>query len=232
MTLNLKEEEQPDVYLNVLPVVTAENAGLHVQIPETNETSWRYELSIGDKKITGSADGNTFTITGAESGKEYLFKCISSDGTTQLQTVTGKTEAGNVGIAYGQTLDEKQKALSEKLKEKDKMTWLFMGDSITHAALWTKGYDGIAQTFEKYLKDEMGRASDTVINTAVSGATTTSTLNNIEQRLEKYTPDVVSIMLGTNDAATGGLSVFIQPVLFHWQKKGCFKFFFIDLPII
>ncbi len=50
--------------------------------------------------------------------KEYLFKCISSDGTTQLQTVTGKTEAGNVGIAYGQTLDEKQKALSEKLKEK------------------------------------------------------------------------------------------------------------------
>ena len=206
VTLNMKEEEQPDVYLNVLPVVTAENAGLHVQIPETNETSWRYELSIGDKKITGSADGNTFTITGAESGKEYLFKCISSDGTTQLQTVTGKTEAGNVGIAYGQTLDEKQKALSEKLKEKDKMTWLFMGDSITHAALWTKGYDGIAQTFEKYLKDEMGRASDTVINTAVSGATTTSTLNNIEQRLEKYTPDVVSIMLGTNDAATGGLT--------------------------
>lgn len=206
VTLNLKEEEQPDVYLNVLPVVTAENAGLHVQIPETNETSWRYELSIGDKKITGSADGNTSTITGAESGKEYLFKCISSDGTTQLQTVTGKTEAGNVGIAYGQTLDEKQKALSEKLKEKDKMTWLFMGDSITHAALWTKGYDGIAQTFEKYLKDEMGRASDTVINTAVSGATTTSTLNNIEQRLEKYTPDVVSIMLGTNDAATGGLT--------------------------
>lgn len=206
VTLNLKEEEQPDVYLNVLPVVTAENTGLHVQIPETNETSWRYELSIGDKKITGSADGNTFTITGAESGKEYLFKCISSDGTTQLQTVTGKTEAGNVGIAYGQTLDEKQKALSEKLKEKDKMTWLFMGDSITHAALWTKGYDGIAQTFEKYLKDEMGRASDTVINTAVSGATTTSTLNNIEQRLEKYTPDVVSIMLGTNDAATGGLT--------------------------
>ena len=206
VTLNLKEEEQPDVYLNVLPVVTAENAGLHVQIPETNETSWRYALSIGDKKITGSADGNTFTITGAESGKEYLFKCISSDGTTQLQTVTGKTEAGNVGIAYGQTLDEKQKALSEKLKEKDKMTWLFMGDSITHAALWTKGYDGIAQTFEKYLKDEMGRASDTVINTAVSGATTTSTLNNIEQRLEKYTPDVVSIMLGTNDAATGGLT--------------------------
>ena len=65
---------------------------------------------------------------------------------------------------------------------------------------------GSLRLLEKYLKDEMGRASDTVINTAVSGATTTSTLNNIEQRLEKYTPDVVSIMLGTNDAATGGLT--------------------------
>lgn len=192
--------------MNVLPVVTAENDGLHVQIPETNKSSWRYELSIGDKKITGSTNGNAFHITGAEPGKEYLLKCISSDETTQLQTVTGKTEAGNVGSAYAQVLDENQKALAAKLKEKNKMTWLFMGDSITHAALWTKGYDGIAQTFEKYLKDEMGRTSDTVINTAVSGATTTSTLNNIEQRLEKYTPDVVSIMLGTNDAATGGLT--------------------------
>ena len=206
VVLNLKEEEQPDVYLNVLPVVTAKDDGLHVQIPETNETSWKYELSIGNKKITGSTDGNAFVITGAESGKEYVLKCISADGTTQLQTVTGKTEAGNVGSAYEQILDENQKALAEKLKEKNKMTWLFMGDSITHAALWTKGYDGVAQTFEKYLKDEMGRTSDIVINTAVSGATTTSTLNNIEQRLEKYTPDVVSIMLGTNDAATGGLT--------------------------
>ena len=80
----------------------------------------------------------------------------------------------------------KSKSAFGKAERKDKMTWLFMGDSITHAALWTKRYDGIAQTFEKYLKDEMGRASDTVINTAVSGATTTSTLNNIEQRLKIY----------------------------------------------
>lgn len=84
------------------------------------------------------------------------------------------------------------------------------GDSVTQRFVDQKVYDGIAQTFEKYLKDEMGRASDTVINTAVSGATTTSTLNNIEQRLEKYTPDVVSIMLGTNDAATEDLRRYIQ----------------------
>lgn len=206
VTLNLQEEAQPTVYLNVLPTVKAEKDGLHVQIPETNGTSWKYELRIGDKEITGNTKDNVFDITGVDSGKEYVLKCISEDGTTQLQTVAGKTESGNVGSLYKQTLDQNQKVLAEKLREKEKMTWLFMGDSITHGALWTKGYDGVAQTFEKYLKDEMGRSSDTVINTAVSGATTESTLKNIEQRLEKYTPDVVSIMLGTNDAATGGLT--------------------------
>lgn len=206
VTLNLQEEAQPTVYLDVLPTVEAEKDRLHVQIPETSGKSWKYELSIGDKKITGSTKENTFDITGVESGKKYLLKCISEDGTTQLQTVTGKTESGNVGSLYKQTLDQNQKVLAEKLKEKEKMTWLFMGDSITHGALWTKGYDGVAQIFEKYLKDEMGRTSDTVINTAVSGATTESTLKNIEQRLEKYTPDVVSIMLGTNDAATAGIT--------------------------
>ena len=44
---------------------------------------------------------------------------------------------------------------------------------------------GSLRLLKNILKDEMGRASDTVINTAVSGATTTSTLNNIEQRLGK-----------------------------------------------
>lgn len=206
VNLNLQEETQPHTYLNVLPIVTAIKDGLHVQIPETSVTSWKYELQIGDTKVAGSMKENTFDIKGVELGKDYLLKCISEDGTTQLQTVVGRTKEGNVGTLYKQILDENQKKLAEKLKEKNKMTWLFMGDSITHGALWTKGYDGIAQTFEKYLKEEMGRTSDTVINTAVSGATTESTLKNIEQRLEKYTPDVVSIMLGTNDAATAGIT--------------------------
>ena len=46
----------------------------------------------------------------------------------------------------------------------------------------------------------MGRTDDLVINTSVSGATAERTLANIKQRMTKYQPDIVSIMLGTNDA--------------------------------
>lgn len=77
-------------------------------------------VDIGDKN-NGKCGWNTFTITGAESGR-VPFQMYFIRRNDTAQTVTGKTETGNVGIAYGQTLDEKQKALSEKLKEKDKMT--------------------------------------------------------------------------------------------------------------
>jgi lysophospholipase L1-like esterase len=75
-----------------------------------------------------------------------------------------------------------------------------MGDSITHAAAHTHGYDGIAQIFEKYIKEDLARTDDLVINTAVSGATCERTLQNIEQRMSKYKADIVSVMLGTNDS--------------------------------
>lgn len=115
-----------------------------------------------------------------------------------LQEAKGlPAEIANVG----KIISHSPKVLQQKIAEKKSLTWLFMGDSITHAAAWTNGYDGIAQLFEKYLKDELGRTDDVVVNTAVSGATTTTTLPYLQQRLEKYSPDVVSIMLGTNDCA-------------------------------
>ena len=151
--------------------------------------------------VSGNADSNSFEISGLAKDKSYVLKIQSQDGQKQLVTMKGVLQAGSPAEKNVPVTDAKQQALLEKMESKDSMTWLFMGDSITHAALWTYGYDGIAQTFEKYLKDELGRTDDVVINTAVSGATTGSTLLTIDQRLKKYTPDVVSIMLGTNDAA-------------------------------
>lgn len=94
------------------------------------------------------------------------------------------------------------------MENDDSLTWLFMGDSITHGAAYTLGQDTVAQSFEKYLKDDLKRSKDIVINTAVSGATVnganekdtdSSTLKHIQARLNDYNPDVISIMLGTND---------------------------------
>ncbi len=201
VTLNLVKEEQAEQYLDVQPVITAEDTSLQVTIPEGNGTAWKYELDMDGTVVSGNAASNSFEISGLAQGKSYVLKIQSQDGQKQLVTMKGIIQAGSPAEKNVPVVDAKQQALLDKMESKDSMTWLFMGDSITHAALWTFGYDGIAQTFEKYLKDELGRTDDVVINTAVSGATTGSTLLTIDQRLKKYTPDVVSIMLGTNDAA-------------------------------
>lgn len=102
-----------------------------------------------------------------------------------------------------------RKQLCQAVSWKEKpLTWLFMGDSITHAAGYTYGYDGIAQIFEKYLKEDLGREDDLVINTGVVGATTVRTLEHIDERMARYRPDIVAVMLGTNDSREMGTEEF------------------------
>jgi len=201
------EEAQPSEYLKVQPAVTSLDSGMNVVIPDGNGTNWKYELDMEGTLVEGNAASNTFVITGLTGGMEYTLKIQSADGAKQLTTMKGTITAGNIAVVNTQELNAAQQSVADMVKGSKPMNWLFMGDSITHAALWTYGYDGTAQTFEKYLRNELGRTDDVVINTAVSSADTKTTLENIDQRLEKFTPDVVSIMLGTNDAATAGLGL-------------------------
>ena len=199
-------EDMPQEYKkDSMPAVTAEAGGrLSVVIPSdisSASTTWEYTLEIDDLEMKGTAQegaGRAFTIDGLPQNEAYVLCLKSTDNHVQLAKVYGKTEAGNRG---GQeTLTQLQQKIREKADAKDQpLTWLFMGDSITHAAKWTNGYDGIAQIFEKYLKEDLGRSDDIVVNTGVSSATTTETLAYIDQRLMKYHPDIVSVMLGTND---------------------------------
>lgn len=198
-------EEGPQSYEAVMPQVTAAEDALNVTIPdEVIGEDWRYRLQIGEMEISGTAEGRTFTISELPDNAEYVLTVQSADGAKQMKEAAGRVTAGEEGKVLA--LTDLQKKIREKVDGEEALTWLFMGDSITHAALWTNGYDGIAQSFEKYLKEDLGRVDDIVINTAVSSADTDTTLQNIEQRLTKYTPDVVSIMLGTNDAAATGMS--------------------------
>lgn len=192
--------EAPEQYAEILPEVTAGKYSLKVKIPESMEGEWNYQVQIEDMTVSGTASEQTFLISGLPKEKEYVLKIQSSDGKLQLTTVKGVIKPGATAVKDQQELNENQQRLRDLMEEKDALTWLFMGDSITHGLVYTYGYAGTPQLFEKFLKDDLGRSDDVVINTAVSGAYTTSTLNNIEQRLEKYVPDVVTIMLGTNDA--------------------------------
>lgn len=90
--------------------------------------------------------------------------------------------------------------MKKLINEKKPLTWLFIGDSITHGALHTHGYDSFPQLFEKYIHHEKNRTDDIVINTGVSGATTQDFLDNKKARYEQYKhANIVFIMFGTND---------------------------------
>lgn len=92
------------------------------------------------------------------------------------------------------------------LLKKEPMKWLFVGDSITHGALHTFGYDSMCQLWEKYIREDWGRRDDVVINTGVSGATASEFLGRLDVRYEPYADaDVVVIMFGTNDCCFPGV---------------------------
>ncbi len=197
---NWQSKDVPQVYPDAAPAVTAYQDGLYVTVPKNiAENSWNYILEIDGVTISGTASGNPFTIAGLPAGKKYLLTVRTADGKTQLSQVTGSIVNGDLA-KEPQTAEGIPQEIRTLAENKDTpLTWLFMGDSITHAAAHTHGYDGIAQLFEKYLKEDLGRTDDFVVNTAVSGATTQRTIENIEQRMKKYLPDIVSVMLGTND---------------------------------
>ena len=202
---NWTRKEAPESYAGIRPAVTAEGSGkLKITIPESvsgEVSEWKYILEVGEMELSGTAKeeaGRTFTIEGVPEGNDYVLHLLSSDGSIQLAKTYGTVSAGNQGGAA--SLTDLQQKIREKANDKTKsLTWLFMGDSITHGAKHTNGYDGIAQIFEKYLKEDLGRTNDIVVNTAVSSAKVSDTLTNIEQRMGKYKPDIVSIMIGTND---------------------------------
>lgn len=96
---------------------------------------------------------------------------------------------------------------------------LFIGDSITHGAAHTNGYDSVPQLFEKALID-LGYNKNIVINTAVSGATADYAdngclnKNNVKHRLNAFLypkditqkPDFAIVMIGTNDTVVKNMN--------------------------
>ena len=94
----------------------------------------------------------------------------------------------------------KIKALFEK---PDPIIWLLTGDSITHGALHTHGYRSYPEHFAERIRWEMRRVRDVVINTGISGDRVPGLANDLEHRVLRFKPTVVSVMMGMNDATAG-----------------------------
>lgn len=91
--------------------------------------------------------------------------------------------------------------LKSSMANKSPLIWLFTGDSITQGAKHTHGWRSYPEVFAERIRWELGRSRDVIINTAVSGNTTADLLADWEWRIGHFKPQVVSVMMGTNDCA-------------------------------
>ncbi|MCB9784816.1 MAG: SGNH/GDSL hydrolase family protein [Candidatus Omnitrophica bacterium] len=89
------------------------------------------------------------------------------------------------------------------LQSEEPITWVITGDSITHGALHTHGARSYPEHFAERVRWELGRVRDVVINTGISGDTVPGLLNDLDHRVLRFKPTVVSIMMGMNDAVKG-----------------------------
>lgn len=117
-------------------------------------------------------------------------------------------------VARAGITDYDSVSISEIMSSQNDLTWVFVGDSITHNATYTAGMNGYAEWFEQYLNSHQ-RSGDTLVITAWGGAdiydfqTDENTVGSngikedagmgIYNMITKYNPDVISIKIGMND---------------------------------
>lgn len=232
---NLAVEKAPAVHLAEAASVTSGIDSVTVRIPASavDVETWICQMELESYTLTVEQKGSEFTLSDLPAGEDYVLTLTASDWSVQLPVMTGRIEEGTAGSVRTQTLDGNQQAIAQLVESDGQLTWLFMGDSITHGALHLAGYDSITQTFEKYLRDDLGREDDLVINTAVSSAGVTDTLTYLYERLERYSPDVVAIMLGTNNRSNPSGANYadnLQAIIDAAQNRGAKVILRIPIP--
>lgn len=91
------------------------------------------------------------------------------------------------------------------------LTWVLTGDSITHGLLHTRGARNYVDHLHELIRGDMGRVQDALINTGISGWRVAQLLDDFDRRVAHWHPDIVTLMIGTNDCSTGGSFPIISP---------------------
>lgn len=95
-------------------------------------------------------------------------------------------------------------ALQSRLADRSRaLTWVVTGDSITQGAKWLGTSRSYPELLSERVRWEMGRLRDLVIDSGVSGEVASGLLDDFEWRVLRFKPDIVSIMIGTNDSRFG-----------------------------
>lgn len=159
-----------------------------------------YWIYFSDSKVSIeqniTSKNSQFIIKNVLPNKNYLLKIFTKDG-NQFPTIYGNTANNEVSTKI--IKDYKIKNFYQKIQSQKSINWIVIGDSIPHAAAWTIGWDGWPVNFIRSLKQNFQREDDILINLSTSGNTTIDEINNFNERLKKYYPDVLIIAIGTND---------------------------------
>lgn len=83
------------------------------------------------------------------------------------------------------------------------LVWVFAGDSITQGVLHTYGARCWVEHLQERLRWQLDRGLDAIINSGMSGWSAHEVLANFEHLVGRYSPQVVSLSLGTNDCLRG-----------------------------
>ena len=141
----------PAAYSDVAPAVVS--AGNSIVISGLEDTAWTVEAKLDSYTLTVNASGSEITVENLPA-EDYVLTVTAADLSVRLPVMAG-TVNGGAGSEYAPELDANQQAIAELAEGEEPLTWLFMGDSITHGASYTFGYDSISQQFEKFVKDDL-----------------------------------------------------------------------------
>jgi len=101
--------------------------------------------------------------------------------------------------------------LARALSADAPLTWVLTGDSITHGLVHTQGGRTYAEHLHEIVRGELGRVHDAVIDTAISGWRIVQILEDFDRRVATWRPQVVTLMIGTNDCSDAGVFPVIAP---------------------
>jgi acyl-CoA thioesterase-1 len=131
----------------------------------------------------------------------------ASEASTDLVTTDLKILSGRAEFAASDSEDDQRgvdfQPLRELLSGSKPVAWVFAGDSITQGALYTGGQRSYSEHFAERVRWGLRRDQDVVINTSAPDETSQSLLEDLEWRTLRFQPDVVSMMIGINDATAG-----------------------------
>ncbi|WP_447947620.1 SGNH/GDSL hydrolase family protein [Microbacterium maritypicum] len=94
--------------------------------------------------------------------------------------------------------------IAAALADPEPLNWVITGDSITHGLVHTQGGRSYPEHLHELIRGELERVRDVVLNTAISGNRIVDLLGDWDRRVASWHPDVVTLMIGTNDASDGG----------------------------